>query len=276
MPDIRDQSYLEREQYKDASHLSARIQLHQCFSTNYFGWFKWVFDQLVLSTAATILEIGCGPGNVWVENRDRIPAGCHIYLSDFSIGMVREAKINLGLHWGNLYYESSNAMAIPFPNATFDAVLANHMLYHVPDRQRALREINRVLKSNGQLFAATNGEDHLQELEEIINFCNPSAGGHYSLAFSMGGFTLDNGTEQLTPWFTQIEVHYYDDALIVTEARPLVDYFLSMIPRAGIIPDRAYETRLTALVNDMIRQHGVINIQKSTGLFSGVKRILDE
>ena len=276
MTDIRDPSYLEREQYKDASHLNARIHLHQRFSTNAYGWFRWVFDQLDLPPDVSILELGCGPGSIWLENQGRIPSGWHITLSDFSPGMVREAKNHHGLHEVDSYYVSSNAMAIPFSNATFDAVIANHMLYHVPDRQLAFEEINRVLKPNGQLLAATNGKNHLQELDEITVSCSPSAGVHLTTNFSSAGFTLDNGVLQLTRWFTQFEIRHYDDALVVTEAQPLVDYILSMIPLTGNTYENNYEIKLTAFINDKIKQNSVITIQKSSGLIKCIKRNLDE
>src|SRR4030042_5807066 len=83
MPNFQDQEYLESEQYKDASNLNARIQLHQRFSTNPHGWFCWIFDQFDLPSKPNILEIGCGPGILWLDNRDRIPAGWSIRLSDF-------------------------------------------------------------------------------------------------------------------------------------------------------------------------------------------------
>ena len=43
-------------------------------------------------------------------------------------------------------YAVLDLQALPFPEACFDAVIANHMLYHVPDRPRALAEVQRVLK----------------------------------------------------------------------------------------------------------------------------------
>jgi len=42
------------------------------------------------------LKLGCDPGYLWLNNRDRIPAGWSITLSDLSAGMAREARLNLG------------------------------------------------------------------------------------------------------------------------------------------------------------------------------------
>lgn len=271
MPNILDQRYLEFEQYKDASRLKARIQLHQRFSTNHYGWFKWLFDQLSLPGGADILEIGCGSGMLWSENKDRIPLDWSITQSDFSPGMLREARDNIGSTDNAFAFIAFNAMAIPYPANTFGAVIANHMLYHVPDRQKALSEIVRVLQPGGKFFAATNGENHLKELSEIVDRYVRLGGKHYSPAFSAGGFTLENGTQQLALWFKQIEIRYYKDGLIVTDAAPLVAYILSMIPHADIASDTGFVAELSSSIDELVSQNGSIHIQKSIGIFVGEK-----
>ncbi len=62
-------------------------------------------------------------------------------------------------------YRVADIRALPFEDESFDGVVANHMLYHVPDRPQALAEIRRVLRSAGRVFATTNGGDHLQEIK---------------------------------------------------------------------------------------------------------------
>lgn len=59
---VSDQEYLLTQQYRDASHLQARANLHARFSTNPHGWFTWLFDHLLLGPRGRILEVGCGPG----------------------------------------------------------------------------------------------------------------------------------------------------------------------------------------------------------------------
>jgi ubiquinone/menaquinone biosynthesis C-methylase UbiE len=66
------------------------------------------------------------------------------------------------------FFDVIDAQAIPYAGASFDAVVANHMLYHVQDRPRAFSEIRRALKPGGQLFVATNGQDHMAELWAMV------------------------------------------------------------------------------------------------------------
>jgi ubiquinone/menaquinone biosynthesis C-methylase UbiE len=271
MSDLLDQHYLKFEQYKDASHLNARIQLHQRFSTNPYGWFKWVFDQFDLPLKSTILEIGCGPGMLWSENKARVHKDWSIILSDFSPGMVRDARSNVGLNRYTFTYEVSNGMAIPFRDKTFDAIIANHVLYHFPDRNKALEEINRVLKPDGCFFTSTIGKNHLKELSQLIRGFAVEA-DYYSPALNPSGFTLENGTNQLAPWLKQIEIRYYHDALVITEAEPLLAYILSMIPREELFVRDSDITKLSVKISKLIDQNGSIYIQKSTGMFICKKR----
>jgi ubiquinone/menaquinone biosynthesis C-methylase UbiE len=160
-----DQEYLKNDQYRDSSNLDARASIHQRFSTNSYGWFRWVFDVLVkLPENARILELGCGNGLLWKENASRIPAGWNITLSDFSSGMLDAAWRNLVVTGHAFQFKEIDAQSIPYEDETFDAVIANHMLYHVPDRPKGIAEIRRVLKPGGCLFATTVGKDHMQEM----------------------------------------------------------------------------------------------------------------
>src|SRR5579859_7250150 len=90
-----NQTHLLNHQYHDASNLNARMALHARFSVNGYGWHRWVFDQFYLPPQARLLELGCGPGTLWAKNHDRIPKGWNILLSDFSAGMLEEARYNL-------------------------------------------------------------------------------------------------------------------------------------------------------------------------------------
>src|SRR5689334_8720761 len=109
MPHGADQHYLLNRQYRDASNLQARMQLHERFSTCREAWHPWVFNHLQLRDAARVLEVGCGPGTLWRENLGRIPGGWEITLSDFSPGMLREAAQNLRERQPGFQFEQFDA-----------------------------------------------------------------------------------------------------------------------------------------------------------------------
>ena len=81
-----------KNQYQNASNISARIQLHNKYSTNTQGWFPWIFDQCHMAEHSTVLELGCGDGSLWLENKEKIPKQLHVVLSDISEGMLRDTR----------------------------------------------------------------------------------------------------------------------------------------------------------------------------------------
>jgi len=264
MHHLTDQHYLKAEQYKDASNLSARAALHRLFSVNSHPWHRWVFDAFELPESCHILEIGCGTGHLWLENRDRIPPGWTVVLSDLSSGMVHEARSSLGREHRRFRYRVTDGETLPFPNESFDAVVANHMLYHVPDRERVLHEITRVLRPAGQLYAATNGHGHLQQLWDLVGRFYPDM----SMEESAREFGLENGKAQLLPHFPHVTVHRREDGLKVTETEPLIRYVLSCISEDD--PSPRVEA-LRGAVREEIAAQGAVYIQKDSGLFRATK-----
>jgi ubiquinone/menaquinone biosynthesis C-methylase UbiE len=266
MRHIDNQKYLRDEQYKDASNFSARVALHVNYGIRARSWQLWVFDHIVdLPEDAKILELGCGPGRLWSENVDRIPAGWKITLSDFSAGMLEEARKNLAGVSRSFDFAEFDAMQIPFEDASFDAVVANHMLYHVPDRPKAFAEIARVLKPGGRFFAATNGAKHMEELEDLMR----------SMYFDVPGpmvartFSLENGADQMRPFFADIACNRLEDGLRVTDPDALVAYMASFTPASEL--DDAKIADLTWRIQGEIDAKGAFSITKDSGLFEAKK-----
>lgn len=268
----QDKNYLKQDQYKTSKNLDARAELHRRFSTAVTPWQPWVFDQMALAPHSRVLECGCGPGWLWRENVDRIPSGCHITLTDLSPGMVAEAEAALAQTGHAFTFRVASIDDLPFIDDSFDVVVANHMLYHVPDRARALAEVRRVLRANGRFLAATNGQNHMRELTELGQALLPeSVKGleetrlqrRYDMSLS---FRLENGREQLAPYFDHIELIPYLDSLEITEAEPLLAYALSTIDQDQEIP-QALRAQVLADLKKMVAEQGAIHITKHTGLF---------
>jgi SAM-dependent methyltransferase len=265
MSKLSDQEFLLTDQYKDASNLDARIQLHQGFSTNKYGLQRWAFDQFNLPPVCRILDLGCGPANLWIENLDRIPDGWDITLTDFSPGMVEQAQENLGNCGRPFAFGPVDAQSIPYDDASFDAVIANHMLYHVPDRTKALAEMRRVLRPGGRFYTSTVGETHTRELFEIVSRFDPED----KFLHEVPSFTLENGAMQLAPWFSEITLHRYEDDLVITEAGPLIAYIMSMVEAKSVFAGDKLG-QLVAYAKGQIAAHGAIHITKDTGIFEAI------
>jgi SAM-dependent methyltransferase len=270
MSSISDQDYLLSSQYKTAANLNARIRLHGLYSTNKYGWFRWLFHQLDLPEQARLLEVGCGPGTLWNENLTRVPHDWEVVLTDLSPGMVEEARGNLEGAQG-FNFQQADAMSLPFDDKSFDAVLAMYMLYYVPDRSKALAEMRRVLKPDGKLYVATLGRMHLYEIFELLDRFDPVAAARLPFGPATPdtqehrlGFVLETGGEELGRHFRQVELLRYEDALEVTEARPLVDYILSS---SGSVFDTEQTQALAAFIQAELDANGPIHIRKDSGLF---------
>ncbi len=194
---------------------------------------------------------------------DRLPNGWDITVSDFSSGMLQEAQDNLRESQRKFDFKLIDAQAIPFTDETFDTVIANHMLYHVPDRPKALSEMWRVLKANGRFFASTVGKGHMKELIDLAKRADPAA---YPIRPGFH-FDLESGTEQLSEWFDEVKVHLRDDALIVPEVEPLVTYVLSSNRL-----DEAKLPEFRRILEAEIASRGPIHITKAAGIFEARKR----
>ena len=266
MSKTTDLYYLMSDQYRDPKNLDARAEMHRRFSTNPYGWFRWVFDALLkLPGDAAVLELGCGHGLLWKENASRIPAGWHITLSDLSPGMVDAAWRNLVVVPRSFHFEEIDAQLIPYADEVFEAVVADHMLYHVPQRATALAEVRRVLKPGGHLFAATVGEHHLEEIHQWLRRVSVDR----SFESFIGPFTLENGLEQLHEYFSEVTVTRYPDELHLAAITPMMDYVRSMIPAAELS-----ENELASLQKDLekeLQTKGMICIRKDSGLFEARK-----
>jgi ubiquinone/menaquinone biosynthesis C-methylase UbiE len=259
-----DREYLAN-QYRDGTNLNARILLHQKFSTNPYSWFGWVFDQFNLPAQGRILELGCGAGTLWMDNLERIPTGWEITLSDFSAGMVVQAQANLSQKRSFLFKQvDARSTPLPFEAGFFDGVIANHMLFHIPEKPPLLAEVRRILKPGGHFYATTIGERHMIEMAELIRKFEPDSEHWDQMATS---FTLENGAAQLLPWFSNVALRRYEDGLAVTQAAPLVDYI-----RSGwedLAGDRLDQLR--ELVDQEMELRGeVFFITKDSGIFEAV------
>jgi SAM-dependent methyltransferase len=149
-------------------------------------------------------------------------------------------------------------MDIPFGDGSFDIVIANHVLHHVPTIPRAVEEIRRVLAPGGTLYASTNGLDHLQELFALA----PNRTNSRSV---MENFSLENGAGLLGAAFGRVELRTFADGLDIAEPQAVVDYLASSMAERGTTEEDLERAR--ALVAAEIAAHHTFHVRKSVGMF---------
>ena len=250
-----------KEQYKSEDTLKLRKNLHEKYSVNPIGFQKWMFDQYPFRAKMKILELGSGRGELWnyyFEQDALLRYEMDITLSDFSEGMVDFLQ-NSALAQ-RMSVKRIDITEIPFEKDTFDLIIANSMLYHVKEIDRALSEVKRVLKRDGLFFCSTMGVNGMiqylyQALDELGIPCRHESGI---------SFTLQNGMQILKKQFCNVERRDYEDALAIDQVEDYVDYIYSMASMRGL--DRKYYDTLWNHFQSK-KVNGYLRVPKEYGMF---------
>ena len=100
--------------------------------------------------ARTVLELAAGTGLI---AKNIVRAASHIEVTDASEEMIAEAKRNN--RSAKLYFSVRDMFCLPYADKSFDVVIVSNALHIVPQPEKALAEIRRVLKDDGVLIAPT-------------------------------------------------------------------------------------------------------------------------
>jgi ubiquinone/menaquinone biosynthesis C-methylase UbiE len=181
---MRDDPDVIRSEYADARRLEVRMAIYSRAADA-------ALDAVAEVNPARVLDIGAGTG----EFALRVAAtGAMVTTVDSEPVMVARA------HAAGLEAVMADACCLPFFDGAFACVVANWMLYHVLDRDRALAEMARVLRHDGRFVAATFSERNLEELWDALGDDTPRA----------HGFTAENGAAQLRQQFAHVEERHVE------------------------------------------------------------------
>ena len=100
--------------------------------------------------AKTVLELATGTGLI---AKHIVNAAAHIEATDASAEMIAEAKRDN--RSAKLYFSVQDMFCLPYAEESFDVVIVSNALHIVPQPEKALQEIKRVLKDDGTLIAPT-------------------------------------------------------------------------------------------------------------------------
>lgn len=117
--------------------------------------------------------------------------------------------------------EVADADRLPYADASFDAVVAMWMLYHVPDLDRTLAEARRVLRPGGVLIAVTNGRQHTADLRAAVG-----------LGPAITQFMAEDGADHLRRHFDEVET-------TITSGKAVADHATARAYLSTFAPDLA-------------------------------------
>lgn len=149
---------------------------------------EFAFQAVAEVEPQRVLEVGGGEGEL--AQRIVTELGPELIGIDQSARMV-EIQRSKGID-----ARVGDVENLPFADGEFDVAVAAWMLYHVPDLDRALAELARVLKPGGRLVAVTNSVEHFQELR------SPAKTAVWAGRFN---FRSENGEEVLARHFARLE-----------------------------------------------------------------------
>ncbi len=248
---INDPRYVA-DQYARPDNLDARRSLHERFSTGP-PLNEWLLGVMDLAPGVRVLDIGCGPGDLWESGW---PVG--LVLADRSAGMISAAQRSVGAP-----ALVADAQALPFADGSFDVVVANWMLYHLPNLERGLTEIHRVLTTDGVLHAGLNGARHMRQLDDMVRqraFGEARQTGRTVLS-------LEAAPAALRGLFTEVTIRRPERRLEVTDAAAVGAYLRSH-PQPI---DDSEVVRVVSVVAREIEARGVFVIDVDPGLVTAVK-----
>lgn len=165
----------------------------------------------------------------------------------------------------------ADAQRLPVAPGTFDALLAMHMLYHVPDVIGAIDEFARVLRADGALIVSTNGLDHMRELRVLVGEAARLTGIPSDVgARSFERIDLDNVESFTAHRFAETARHEHRDTIEVDVTAPVIAYIDSLRSLYVDIVDGDAWTSLVAhaarILTDHIAEHGHWHTQQHAGV----------
>jgi SAM-dependent methyltransferase len=173
-------------------------------------------DAVAEASPRRVLEVGCGWGELaeWIA-RDTGAEVVAVDLSSRMVELARERGVDARV---------ADVQQLPFADGEFDLVVAAWMLYHVPDLDRGLRELARVLRPGGGLVAVTNSRFHLIELRELVG------SGPSTLSFAR-----ETGDGLLAPYFDRIRREDVDGTLTFADRAAVEAYVRASIAMSPFV-----------------------------------------
>ncbi|MBT8227071.1 MAG: class I SAM-dependent methyltransferase [Dactylosporangium sp.] len=254
-----DRRVIAGEAYGTGTHLAARQRLYQAQRPRHD--LPAIAATHLADVTGTVADIGCGNGWYLRHLRQHRP-DLTVVGVDLSAGILANLRPPLVV---------ADAQALPFASGSFQAVLAMHMLYHLPDSDAGLRELTRVLTSGGTLIVSTNARADKRELDQLWSQAAADVlgtpEGPHRISLS-DRFPLDDAPAHLAQHFDDVRLVDLRGVISVTEPAPVIAHFASYQAWAADsgVPFIATLARAEQRLTETIERDGAFTITCQSGM----------
>jgi phosphatidylethanolamine/phosphatidyl-N-methylethanolamine N-methyltransferase len=140
------------------------------FGKMFYSRIERVIDDLEIPSGAKVLEVGAGTGTSFPA----YPTHCNVTGVDLAPDMLARARQKIEDHgWSHLRVMEMNALALEFPDNSFDYVMAFHVVTVVPDPVRMISEAKRVCKPSGKIVIVNHFTSDVPVLGSLTRAMDP-------------------------------------------------------------------------------------------------------
>lgn len=224
-----DQSELRDVLYSTPDRLNQQIETHRKYSSFARPISGWLLDLIPLRGDEVAMDVGCGTGFFLTELAGRLPHGTCVGV-DLAEGVLRGAQARLRLDQRQALLLTGDIQALPFVDGSFDFVMANYMLYHIPNLPKALCEVKRVLKPGGTFVALTHSEHNENEILAVFSRVVTRLGGELEATGVnvVSNFCAENGAAILGQVFPSVTTERLQHDLVFPTAETFMEYYRSL------------------------------------------------
>jgi SAM-dependent methyltransferase len=256
------------QQFGTDDYLRVRQATHDLYSVPRIDFPEWALNRLDWRGDELILDVGSGSG-IYAERLKTLAPDAHYLGLDQQIGMFARHTAQGSLTVGG-------AHELPFPDHTFDVVMANHMLYLVADVDEVLRELRRVMKPSGILMTATNSIQTMPEFGALyrraVMLLSAPGSSYTPQPFSVAAsYSLESAPAALHRHFYAVVRHDLPQALVFETAEPALAYLESLrsLREPRLPPDVRWDDVMMILreqIDRVIAHFGELLVNKVSGV----------
>ncbi|MFF2807473.1 class I SAM-dependent methyltransferase [Streptomyces sp. NPDC058000] len=256
---VTDRAILTGSAYSTGKDLAARQSIYRWQEPRYD--LPGIVVEQLRRIHGTVIDVGCGNGKFIGRLKQDRPDLRLIGL-DVSPGILADVPRPVAV---------ADAVNLPLPSASVDAVLAMHMLYHVHDIPTAINELFRVAKGGGRVIASTNSERDKVELDHLWE---RAAGdvlgvdkGPTRISLS-ARFSLEKSAGLLGEAFSDVEKIELPGTITVRNPDPVIAHMKSYRAWANQhdVPFEETIERARKIVTDQIERAGAFEISCLGGI----------